>query len=278
MIAKLEKEGEAAAQEKAWCDEQMSKTELKKSELDEDIEKVAIKVEEAAAKSAQLKAGVKQVQASLAALAKEQADMDKIRQEENAAYKTAKADLEMSLNGVQKALQVLKDYYGSSAALLQQPAPPQGHSASGGAGGSIIDILELCESDFADNLAKVESEEADAVDEYKKVCQENKVARAGMEQDVKYQTQEFTGLDKSIAEWNADGDSAKAELASVLKYYEEIKGRCIAKPDSHEEQMAKRQAEIDGLKQAIQILNEQAAAFVQKRRRGNIRGAALEAI
>ena len=36
--------------------------------------------------------------------AKEQADMDKIRAEQNAAYKTAKADLELGLGGVKKAL------------------------------------------------------------------------------------------------------------------------------------------------------------------------------
>merc|ERR1719409_1883692 len=94
--------------------------------------------------------------------AKTQAEMDKLRAEENANFKVAKAELQQGLGGVQKALGVLREYYGSAAFLQeseQQPAAPQQHAKSSGAGGSIINILEVCESDFATNLAKEESEE-----------------------------------------------------------------------------------------------------------------------
>merc|ERR1719281_1918745 len=40
MIAKLAKEAEEAAEEKAYCDEQMAKTEAKKSELEDDVAKL----------------------------------------------------------------------------------------------------------------------------------------------------------------------------------------------------------------------------------------------
>merc|ERR1719316_1933071 len=52
MIAKLEKEAEAEATEKAYCDEQMSKTESKKAELEDDVSKLSTKIDQAAAKSA----------------------------------------------------------------------------------------------------------------------------------------------------------------------------------------------------------------------------------
>ena len=47
MIVKLEKEAEAEATEKAYCDEQMSKTEAKKSELENDIAKLTAKIDKA---------------------------------------------------------------------------------------------------------------------------------------------------------------------------------------------------------------------------------------
>merc|ERR1712110_316557 len=98
-----------------------------------------------------------------------------------------------------------------------------------------IGILEVVESDFANNLAKEETEEADAAAEYDKTTQENKVTKTLKDQDVKYKTQEFVGLDKSIAEMTADRESTDAELSAVLEYYAKIKERCIAKPETYEE-------------------------------------------
>lgn len=274
MIAKLKKEAEEEATEKAYCDEEMAKTEAKKSELDDDIAKLTAKIDQDAAKSAALKEDVKELQGELAALAKEQAEMDQIRQEEHADYVTAKADLELGLGGVRKALQVLRDYYATDdAALLQQPEPPKPATfdKAGGAASSIIGILEVCESDFATNLAKEESEEEDAAAAYEKTTQENKVSRAAKEQDVKYKTQEFNSLDKSVSDLSSDRDTANEELDAVMEYYGKLKERCVAKPETYEERKARREAEINGLKEALSIL-ENDTAFMQRKRHGSIRG------
>merc|ERR1719436_1571129 len=286
MIEKLESEAQAEAEEKAYCDEQMAKTEAKKSELEDDVAKMTARIDKAAAKSAALKEEVKVLQAELAALSKEQAEMDKIRQETHADYVVAKKDLELGLSGVRKALSVLREYYGSAAAALiqddsfmQQPAPPVKHSKSSGAGQSIIGILEVCESDFAKNLAKEETEEADAQSEYETVTQENKITKAEKEQDEKYKTQEFKSLDTTIPEISADRASTNEELSAVLEYYEKIKDRCIAKPETYEERKARREAEIEGLKKALTTLEEE-TAFVQRQHRGgrrHMRGSFLAA-
>merc|ERR1719352_492683 len=86
MIAKLEKEAEAEATEKAYCDEEMSKTEAKKGELEGVVTKLTSKIDKAAARSASLKEEVTELEAELAALAKTQAEMDKIRSEESANF------------------------------------------------------------------------------------------------------------------------------------------------------------------------------------------------
>merc|ERR1719253_1436560 len=276
MITKLEKEAEAEASEKAYCDEEMAKTEQKKGELEGVITRLTSKIDLAAAKSAELKGEVKTLQAELATLAKEQASMDSIRAEEKAAYDKAKAELELGIGGVQKALGVLRDYYqGGGAAMLQkgfdafmqQPAAPEKHSASSGAGGSIIDILEVCESDFTKNLADEETQEADAIAVFEKETQDNKLATTMKSQDSKYKTKEHKGLDKSISDLSADRDTTSTELSAVLDYYGKIKGRCIAKPESYEERKARRTAEIEGLKQALEIL-ESETAFMQRGKRG----------
>merc|ERR1719281_548707 len=177
----------------------------------------------------------------------------------------------MGLAGVRKALGVLRDYYGGAASMLQedegQPKVPV-HSKSTGAGESIINILEVCESDFAKDLTAEETEEADAQSEYDKQTQENAIEKTTKDQDVKYKSQESQNLDKSIAELTADRATENTELSAVNEYYAKIKERCIAKPETYEERAKRRAAEIAGLKEALEIL-ENETAFTQRRKRGH---------
>jgi len=274
MISKLEAEAGAEAKEKAYCDEEMAKTEAKRDDHHATIDRLTVKIDQAAAQSAALKATVKEDQGELAALAREQAEMDKIRQEQHADYVTAKADLEQGLVGVRQALQVLRDYYAKQEeSLIQQPQPahPDTFSKSDGAGNSIIGILEVTESDFASNLAKEELEEETSAEEYEKQTQENAILKTMKEQDVKYNTQEFMGLDKDISQLTGDRTSENAELDAVMEYYGKLRERCIAKPETYENRKNRRAAEIAGLKEALNIL-ENEAAFMQRKRRGSFRG------
>jgi len=277
MISKLEKEAESEASEKAYCDEELAKTSDKKGELEGVVTKLTSKIDLAAAKSAELKSEVKVLSAELATLAKEQAEMDGIRGEEQAAYSKAKSELEAGIAGVQKATGVLKDYYDGAAflqkggdfdAFMQQPAQPTKHAKSGGAGGSIISILEVCEADFSKNLADEETQEADAIAVYEKTTQDNKLATTMKSQDSKYKTKEYKGLDKSISDLSGERDNTNTELSAVNDYFAKLKGRCIAKPESYGERKARREAEISGLKEALNIL-ESETAFMQRGKHGH---------
>merc|ERR1712176_201671 len=249
----------------------------KKEELDATVAKLTSKIDQDSARSGELKDEVKAAQTRLAELEKELAEMDEIRREENAAYTKAKADLELGLGGVQKALKVLRDYYGSASASFvqgEQPAMPKQHEKSGGAASSIIGILEVCESDFAANLAKENTQESDAAAAYEKTTDENKIEKATGEQDVKYKTQEFKGLDKTVSELSSDRDTVHEELDGVNDYYGKLKDRCVAKPESYEERKKRREAEIAGLKDALSVLDSE-VALVQHKSRSSRRAAAF---
>jgi len=277
MLAKLQQDAEDDATEKAYCDEEMAKTEAKKADLEGDAGVLSSKLDRANSASAKLKEEVAETQQELAALAKTSAEMDSLRADERSAYQETKGDLEAGLAGVSKALGVLRDYYeaGDSASMLQddthfasfaeQPAMPEKHSASSGAAGGILDILEVVESDFSKNLASCEAEEADAVSVYDKTTQENKVTKTLKDQDVKYKTKEYKGLDKQITELTSDKATLSTELSAVLDYYSKLKERCIAKPESYADRAARRQAEIAGLKDALNVL-ESETAFVQRKK------------
>merc|ERR1719159_1393915 len=86
MIERLLKEAAEDAAHKAYCDKEMSETKAKKEELTDEIEALTTKIDKMSADSAKLK--------ELADLAKSQAEMDKLREEENTAYVKNKAEME----------------------------------------------------------------------------------------------------------------------------------------------------------------------------------------
>merc|ERR1719487_824217 len=264
MIAKLQKEAAEEADAKAYCDEETAKNDEKKGELTDDTDKLKAKIDQATAKSATLKSEVAALQKDLAELASLQSEMDKMRTDENSAYVVVKTDLEKAVTGVSAALKVLRDYYGS-ASLLQQPSPPSTHSASGDAGGSIISMLEVTESDFSKNLAQANMEEEDAQSTYDTQTQENKQTKTMKEQDAKYKAAEAKGLDKTVSELSEDLAGEQTELDAVLEYRAKLDEKCVKKPETYEERKARREAEIKGLKDALEIL-ETEAAFLQRPR------------
>merc|ERR1719240_776279 len=254
MIERLLKEAAEDAAHKAYCDKEMSETKAKKEELTTEIEELTTKIDQMSADSAKLKEEVATLSKELADLAKSQAEMDKLREEENTAYKANKAEMEEGLEGIKLALKVLRDYYAKE---------DKGHKAAEGAGGGIIGMLEVIESDFSKGLAEMIAIEEEAAAAYEKQTKENEIAKTTKEQDVKYKTKEAKSLDKAVAEHTSDRAGLQTELDAVLDYWEKIQEQCIAKPEPYEERKKRREAEIAGLKEALAIL-EGEAALIQK--------------
>jgi len=267
MIARLMKEAEEEASHKEWCDKEMADTKEKKEDLTTDISALTTKIDTMTAKSAKLKEEVAILQKELAELEASQAEMDKVRAEEKALFDKNKPEMEEGIEGIKLALKVLREYYAKEEKTSAQ-----------GAGGGIISMLEVIESDFTKGLAEMISTEEAAVAEYEKVSHENAITKTAKEQDVKYKTKEATGLDKSVAELTSDRAGLQTELDAVLEYWESLKEQCIAKPEPYEERKKRREAEIAGLKEALSIL--EGAALLQKdvhHRRAALRGIAHHA-
>jgi chromosome segregation ATPase len=249
MINKLEDAAAADATEKAYCDKEMAESAAKKADKQAEIDKLTTSIDQMAAKSAELKEQVAALQKNLAELLSSQAEMNKLRQEEHTIFVSDKSDLEQGIDGVQTALKVLRDYYASD----------KGHAAAEGAGQGIIGLLEVCESDFSKGLADMVASEEASQTSYDRATKENEIETATKDQDVKYKTQESVQLDKSVSEASSDRSGVQEELDAVLDYRKSLMGRCVAKAESYSERSARRTAEIEGLNQALEILNSQTA-------------------
>jgi len=262
MIARLQADASADASHKAFCDKEMSESNAKKAEKDSEVAKLTTKIDQMTAKSAQLKEEVATLQKELAELAATQADMDKLRQEEKAAYDVNRPDMEQGLEGVKMALQVLRDYYAKDA---------KSHEAAEGAASGIVGLLEVVESDLSKGLAQIIATEEAAAAEYDQQTKENAITKTTKDQDVKYKTEEFTRLDKAVSDATADREGVQTELDAVLEYLEKLKEQCVAKAETYEERVSRREAELAGLREALQIL-EGEAVLLQKSSKHALRG------
>jgi hypothetical protein len=254
MISKLEKDAASDASQKEFCDKETSETKAKKMEKEYAISKLATKIDSMTAKSAKLKEEAAALQKELAELASAQVSMDKIRSEEKSLFDKQSAEMEDGIVAVQKALSVLKDYYATS-------------ESNQGAGGGIISMLEVVESDFTKGLAEMKFAESSAEKDYEKTTFMNKVATTSKEKDVEYKVKEATGLDKAVAEATSDENGVQSELDALLEYLVKLGKMCIAKAEPYAEKVARRTAEIEGLKEALQILDGGAALLQRSSKR-----------
>mmetsp|Transcript_4722 Transcript_4722/g.10030 ORF Transcript_4722/g.10030 Transcript_4722/m.10030 type:complete len:132 (+) Transcript_4722:630-1025(+) len=127
-------------------------------------------------------------------------------------------------------------------------------------------MLEVAESDFTKLLAEVESDEKESEKYYEETTQENKVATAEKKTALKFKGKEQAETKSELEELTGDRDSEQSELDAVLDYYSKVKKQCVAKPEPYEERKRRREAEMEGLKNALDILEGNAMAFLQVNR------------
>jgi len=262
MIQKLITQAQEEASHKAFCDRETSRNEASRNKLHAENSKLETRIEKANAGIAALKQQIADLNAALAEIAKSQKQMDVMRQDEHDEFVKAEADFKQGLQGVRGALKVLREYYQNNSAFIQAPATST-HSASTDSGNGIISILEIAESDFARSLAESQAAEDDAVEIYEKTTNENKVSTATKKTSVEGKTQESARLSQVVSDAGSDREGVQEQLTAVLEYLDKLRPQCTTVPESYEERKARREHEIEGLKTALDIL-ENETAFIQE--------------
>jgi len=281
MIGKLLKEAQEEATQKAFCDEEMGKSNKAIEEKTLTLDKLQSRLDKASARKAELTQAVKDLEAEIASLDASVAEATKIRNAEHETYLKASKDFGDAAAATEKAIKVLKDFY-DNASLLQTGAmtaaasefkAPEFGEAKGGAGGVIISILEMSNEDFVKLHSETEANEAEAAETYEKLMNDSTASKAAKQAEVKASLSEIKSLTVTLENTGEDHSMTSQELAAVNEYVEKLKPQCEEKVMSYAEKKARREAEIAGLKEALEILAG-GIALVQE---GTLRTARLHA-
>jgi len=269
MIAKLTKEAAEEADQKSFCDEEIGESKAKQADLSGKLDKTAARIAKADAGKAKLLEEIKTLEAEVAEIDAGQAEATKLRAESNAEYLKASKDFKDSAAAVAKAIGVLSDYYNPATFVqLSSKEAPEFGGAKGDVGSTIVSILEVAESDFTTLLAEAEADESSEVEAYEKLTQENAVTKATKVADAKGKTNEVKQLKVSLDNYKDDKATTGEELDAVLMYLDKLKPQCESKVMSYAEKKAKREQEIEGLKEALTILSGEALLQVKTTLRG----------
>merc|ERR1719191_521924 len=181
LVAKLEADAAAEADQKAWCDEEMEKSMTKRDENIGAMEGDLAAKSTAEAKIAKLEEEIATLMSEVAELTKALNEATQLRGEEKADNTKTLADATAGLAGVTKAMKILKDFYDN--ALIQtktQYKPPKGDASgmtvgdlapdsfSGDFSGNqdaavgIIGQLDVIKSDFEGTIDATKTAESDA--------------------------------------------------------------------------------------------------------------------
>merc|ERR1719171_3487819 len=159
---------------------------------------------------------------------------------------------------------VLKEFYASAAeatALVQQPeifdSPEKGQQ---GAATGIIGMLEVILSDFARLEAETTAAEKKAQKEYDEFMTDSEADKAAKNADIDFKTDKMKEEDKTLQTKKLDKADTQEELDAAIAYFDRLKPDCVSPGLSYEERVAQRRAEIQSLKEALQILGGETIA------------------
>merc|ERR1719197_2295025 len=191
----------------------------------------------------------KEVAESDAALA----EATTIRQKEKSTFLAVEKDLSESEEACNAAMEVLREYY-EGASLIQTGNKAKASADAQGDGSGILGVLEVAASDFATGLAEARTVEQASQAEYDKLVQESKMLKATKTMEIKGKQSEVASLKTSMTDLSSDKEGLTGELDAVLAYLDKLKPQCETKVPSYAERKAAREQEIEGLKNALDIL------------------------
>jgi len=277
LIVKLMEQTNAEADEHGYCTTEMATNKETRENKASEVEQLTATVEKLTAESAELASEIQELTDDIAEIKGQQAEATKIRSEERATNSQTAKDAKEAAMAVQRATEVLKEFYSKAAeaALLQGgadgravsealrsemaaadkgKAPYKGMQASSG---GIFGLLEVVLSDFTRLEAETLADEESAQSSFEKFMDESTENVAVKEAEVEHKTNSRQIADEKNMQTKKELGLTQAELDKALNYYDKLKEQCADTGLSYEERKKAREEEIQSLKEALAILEQQ---------------------
>jgi len=279
LIERLLQEEADEANHKGWCDTEISKTLKDRDYRLRDITDLHSSIEKLNARKEKLNLTKTELTEEIATLEEDLANQTAARAEEKAEHEQTIADSEEGLEAIKEAIDILDHFYKAAAkALVQQPtvddeAPDAGfddtYKASQGAATGILGMMEVIMGDFTRTIKETTAAEEQAKRDFIEYERETMMSIAAKKNALEATTTELTEVMDNLSTAGDELRTQQELLDTAVKTWEELLPGCVADPGmSYEERVARREQELQALKDAYCILDDQEAGcsgvFLQK--------------
>jgi len=274
IISKLAAQARSEEKEKSFCDKAMADAISDRDDCNSEIETMTAEKTRKDAKQKETVEEIAQLSDEIAQLKKLLLEATELRQKEEEDNKETLETAKDGKASVELALKVLSEFYKSAGGEFIQTkyVPPNAdregktvgdrapeifdekYRGDQSASKGIIGLLEVILSDFERTVDKVTAEEkmsAEAFETLKKDTEksitEKKASIDEKEDLIKTLKSDILGLEEGL-------DEQKSLLEKAMTALADLETKCVAGEETYEERVAKRNAEIESLKKALDIL------------------------
>jgi len=275
MLSKLKADAESEADQKQWCDAEMEKTMSKRDEnsglLESDAGQVAESVSVLQRKNEEISA----LLAEMSDLKKGLNEATELRTAESAENTKTISDATAGEAGVNRAIQILKDFYDNAMVQMHVSYTPPNADASGktvgdsapatfdgefhgnqDAAAGIMGQLEVIKSDFERTISQTNAEEDAAASQFRSFETDTNTSVDEKETLVKAKRGDITTEKGTLMDANADKKEHTMLKKEALDELGKLKPACMNTGSSYAERTMRREQEIESLKSAYSILDE----------------------
>jgi len=273
LIERLLSEAAAEATHKGWCDTEIGKAEKDREYRHGDMETLNAEIRTLEALKAKLEEERDTLTEEILQLENDLNEATEVRNEDKANNKKTLGDAGEGLAALKEAIKVLSDFYrkaGRNKVFLEASPVDQDMGAEGvdgsakGAykgnqaqGAGIIGMLETIKSDFERTVKTTEEEEYKASREFAAFSQETKVSISSKTTGLKNTNNELELTNSNLVAALNDLKETQKLLDASLEQLEKLRPACVDTGMTYEERVARREAEIEALKKAICVLDEE---------------------
>jgi len=272
LINRINEEQEMENQHKAWCEQELSATNEKKTYHEGMVATLTDKIANEEAIIQEKQDGLIQVAASIKKADEDFTELTRIRNEEKQAYEVELQNYIDALAALNQAINILAKFYaakggsfiqtsdssqyGLAPKAIQPGVFDSAYEKKGGAG--VIEMIATVRKEFEQGKADLIKAEDEAVKNYNDSKEAYNTSRRELVATQDKLTVELQTAQANLAQFQEDKKSNEDEVVAATAYLGQLSSSCDSLLANFDKRVELRKEEKGAINQAIKVLQEEA--------------------